>query len=430
MVQGRDDAEVDVHGLELGDGFVGNIQGQGAHRHLPGEVHRGLSLQAAGRLNAHQKAAGGGLHIALHAGHLPGKGNAGFFFQPVVPVQQPGRIQERIPVHDAVPQKFRVVQGGDHGKHPPLLREFQMGLEPHQVIDAALGVVPPQLHHGVRPAARPGIVQPPGFQGAVQQGVMAPAGHDLYRHTALEHLTVLKAMDLRLLGGGQFLPEGVVLLLVHGAVYIIICALVIPGAHPGIVHIHTLGGHQGCRRVEEMEVAVLSQQGLQLFRQGVGGQGAGGDDDLPLRDLRHLAGHHRDIGVAADLLRHQPGKAVAVHRQCAAGLHPGGVGALQNQAVQPPQLFLQKAHGVFQRSAPQGVGAAQLREVFRCVGGGHFLRLHLVKLHLDPPLGQLPGTFAAGKARADDCYLHVEYPLSPGRDGIIPPSVRPFLLSF
>ena len=340
MVKRRDDAEVDIHRLELGDGFVGNIQGQGPHRHLPWEVHRGLSLQAASRFNAHQKAAGGRLHISLHAGHLPGKGDAWFLFQPVIPVQQPGGIQEGVPVHDAVAQEFRVVQSGDHGKHPPLLREFQMGLEAHQIVNGAVGVVPTKLHHGVGPPACPGIVQSPGLQGAVQQGVMAPAGHDLHRHTSLEHLTVLKAVDLRLLGGGQFLPEGVVLLLVHGAVYIIICALIIPGAHPGVFHIHALSRHQRRRRIKEVEVAVLSQQGLQLFRQGVGGQGAGGDNDLPLRDLRHLAGDHGDVGMAADLLRHQPGKAVAVHCQCAAGLHPGGIGALQDQAVQPPQFLL------------------------------------------------------------------------------------------
>ena len=333
-------------------------------------------------------------------------------------------------MHDAVAQEFRVVQSGDHGKHPPLLREFQMGLEAHQVIDAALGVVPPQLHHGVGPPACPGIVQTPGFQGAVQQRVMAPAGHDLHRHTSLEHHAVLKAVDLRLLGGGQFLPEGVIFLLIHGAVYIIVRALIIPGTHPGVFHIHALSRHQRRRRIKEVEVAVLPQQPLQRFRQRVGGQGAGGDNDLPLRDLRHLAGDHGDVGMAADLLRHQPGKAVAVHCQCAAGLHPGGIGALQDQAVQPPQLLLQKAHGVFQTRAPEGVGAAQLRKVFRCVGGGHFLRFHLVKLHLDPPLGQLPGTFAAGKARADDCYVHAQNPLSPGRKGVIPPPFRPFSLSF
>ena len=195
-------------------------------------------------------------------------------------------------------------------------------------------------------------------------------------------------------------------------------------------HIHALSRHQRRRRVEEMEVAVLPQQSLQRFRQRVGGQGAGGDNDLPLRDLRHLAGDHGDVGMAADLLRHQSGKAVTVHGQCAASLHPGGIGALQDQAVQPPQFLLQKAHGIFQTRAPEGVGAAQLRKVFRCVGGGHFLRFHLVKLYLNSPLGQLPGAFAAGKTRADDCYVHAQNPLSPGRNGVIPPLFRPFSLSF
>ena len=215
-----------------------------------------------------------------------------------------------------------------------------MGLEAHQIVNGAVGVVPPELHHGVGPPPRPGIIQSSRFQGAVQQRVMAPAGHDLHRHTSLEHLTVLKAVDLRLLGGGQFLPEGVIFLLIHGTVYIIVRALIIPGTHPGVFHIHALSRYQRRRRIKEVEVAVLAQQGLELFRQCVGGQGAGGDDDLPLRDLRHLAGDHGDVGMAADLLRHQPGKAVAVHRQRAASLHPGGIGALQNQAVQPPQFLL------------------------------------------------------------------------------------------
>jgi hypothetical protein len=67
---------------------------------------------------------------------------------------------------------------------------------------------------------------------------------------------------------------------------------------------------------------------------------------------------------------------------------------------------------------------------FPDVGGGHFLRFHLVKLYLNSPLGQLPGAFAAGKARADDCYVHAQNPLSPGRNGVIPPLFRPFSLSF
>ena len=103
------------------------------------------------------------------------------------------------------------MEGGDHGEHPPLLREFQVGLEAHQVVDRAVGVVPPQLHHGIGLPPRPGVLQPPGLQGAVAQRVVAPAGHDLHGHAALEHHLVLKAVDRGLLRRGQLLPEGVVL---------------------------------------------------------------------------------------------------------------------------------------------------------------------------------------------------------------------------
>ena len=44
----------------------------------------------------------------------------------------------------------------------------------------------------------------------------------------------------------------------------------------------------------------------------------------------------------------------------------------------------------------QGIGAAQLREIICDVGRGLFLRLHLPQGDPDAPLGQLPGTFAAG----------------------------------
>ena len=353
MIQRRNDAKVDVHGLELRHGLVADIQPQRTDGRLPGKVNGRFSLQTAGQLYPHQKTAGAGLHIALHTGHLSGKRNAGIAFQAVVPVKKPGRIQIGVAVHDAVAQEPGVLQGGDHGEYPLLLRPFQVGLEAHQIIDGAVGVVFAQLHHRVGIPACFGIRQALGLQGSEAQRVLAAAGHHLHRHTALKHIVILEAVDLRLLRGNQRLPEGQILLPVHGTVDVIRRALVIAAGKIGAGHIHTVKGHQRRGSVKEMEGIGIPQQYRQLVRQRVGGQGAGGDDHIALRDLGHFLRHHRDIGVAADGLRHHSGKTVAVHRQRTAGRHRRGVGAPQDQAVQPPQLLFQQAYGVFQTRAPQ-----------------------------------------------------------------------------
>ena len=296
------------------------------------------------------------------------------------------------------------MQGGDHGEYSLLLRPFQVGLEAHQIIDGAVGVVFAQLHHRVGIPACFGIRQALGLQGSEAQRVLAAAGHHLHRHTALKHIVILEAVDLRLLCGNQRLPEGQILLPVHGTVDVIRRALVIAAGKVGAGHIHTVKGHQRRGSVKEVEGIAIPQQYRQLVRQCVGGQGAGGDDHIALRDLGHFLRHHRDIGVAADGLRHHSGKTVAVHRQRTAGRHRRGVGAPQDQAVQPPQLLFQQAYGVFQTRAPQRIGAAQLGKIVRHMGRRPLEGLHLPQRHLYAPLGQLPRALAARKASAD--YSH------------------------
>ncbi|MPN12839.1 hypothetical protein SDC9_160159 [bioreactor metagenome] len=135
-----------------------------------------------------------------------------------------------------------------------------MSLKAHQVVDAAVGIIPAQLYHGVGPAPRPGIVQSPGLQRPVEQCVVAPAGHDLHGHTALKYLLVLKAVDRGLFGGGQSLPKGIVLRLRHGAVDIIRRTLAVAGAHPRGVHIHAVRRNQRRGSVVEMQGTVLTQK--------------------------------------------------------------------------------------------------------------------------------------------------------------------------
>ena len=145
----------------------------------------------------------------------------------------------------------------------------------------------------------------------------------------------------------------------------------------------------------------------QVVRQGVAGQGAGGHDDLAVRQGGDLTLHDGDIGVAPDGVGDIGGKALPVHRQSAPGFYTGSVRRPDDEAPQAAQLLLEQSHRVLQPRPPQGVGAHQLREEGACMGGGHFFWLHLVEGNGDSPLRQLPGGLAPRQARADYGYIHL-----------------------
>src|SRR5699024_12323559 len=56
-------------------------------------------------------------------------------------------------------RSLRMLQGGNHRKHPLLLRKTQMRLEADQIVHRPGGVIPAQLHHGIRLLAGLGIFQ-------------------------------------------------------------------------------------------------------------------------------------------------------------------------------------------------------------------------------------------------------------------------------
>ena len=391
--------------MEILDAAVADVQPQGTDGGGSGKRRRLLSLDLGRHGHSRQEAGGRGLHIALYAGHLSGEGHQGVTAVGIEPVQQLGTLEEGILMHDPIADEFRIRQRRDHGEHPLLLPELQVGLEAHQIVDALGGVVLPQLQHRVGLCPGSGVRQPHRLHGAKAQGIQAPSRHDLHRHAALKDPLVFKPVDLRLLGSDQGLHKVLVLLLIHGAVHIVRGAPVIAALPPGQVHIHRLSGHQGGRRVKKVEIVrpEVLPDGL---RQGIGGQRTRGDDHRPLGDLGHLFGNHSNIGVGADLFRHHPGEALPVYGQAPAGLHPCGLGTRHDQAAAATQLLLEEAYGVFQPVPPEGVGADQLREIRTVVGGAHFLGLHLIELHPDPPLRQLPGSLRTGQARANDFHFH------------------------
>ena len=285
-----------------------------------------------------------------------------------------------------------------------------MSLESHQVENTFCCIVLAQLHHGVWFLSGSGICQSHRLQRAKAQGIDSPAGHYLYRHTAFKNIPVLKAVNLRLLGGGKLLNKGQVLFLVHGAVDIIRGSPVIPGLPPGQVHVNGFRGHQRCCSVKEMQVTGLAKILADGPGKGIRGKRAGCNNYRAFRHLGHLFLHYTDSGMTPDFLRYHPGKTLSVHRKAASGLYPCCFRTGQNQAAAAAQFLFQKANRVLQPVSAQRVGANQLRKIHTVVGRRHFVGLHFVKLDLKSPLGQLPGRLRTGKACADYFHRHAQAP--------------------
>ena len=122
---------------------------QRAYRRLLREIHRLHAEYARRRLDADEHARCRGLHIALDAGHLPGKADASVCAQAVIPVKQLRAVEICIAVHDAVAHELRVLKRWDHGEHALLLAPCQVRLEADDVIDSAVGIVAPKLDDGI-----------------------------------------------------------------------------------------------------------------------------------------------------------------------------------------------------------------------------------------------------------------------------------------
>ena len=134
-------------------------------------------------------------------------------------------------------------------------------------------------------------------------------------------------MHLRFLGVDERVDERGILVALHRAVDIIRFASVVPGRKPRPLHVDRLEAHERRRRVEKAHILRAAEIAPDRRAERVARQRPGCNDNRPLRNLGHLALDHGDIRVRLDALGHHAGKAVAVDRQRAAGLHTVGLGA-------------------------------------------------------------------------------------------------------
>ena len=247
-----------------------------------------------------------------------------------------------------------------------------------------------------------GVSQTHGLQGAEGQGVVAAAGQNFHSQTAFEHQLFLEIVHLRQLGGDQRLIEGVVFFPGHGAVQII-RALFISGCPEGPVHVDGLRGDDGRGRIEKVQGGKMRQGGERVGEGGVG-ERAGGHDAGGVRQRGYQAMLHGNQRMgrqtAGDFLR----KFIPIHRQRGSGGHAAFLRRRQNQGIQLFHFRLQKAGAVGQMLRLQGIGAYQFRAGFHVMGGGELQGLHVHEGDGNAPVGQLPGSLAAGQARADHGY--------------------------
>ena len=191
-------------------------------------------------------------------------------------IEQLRRLEERVAVHHPEAHEFGVLQAGDHPQHAFLLAPLEVGLEAHQVPEAAVFVFLAQLHHriGALGAAHIAVVhiaparipEADRLEGPVAHRVFAAAGELFNRQAALEEGGVLlfEILEFGLLCSQQRLAEGEELLFVHRAVDVIGVALVVAGGAEGHAQINALALHDRAGGIKEVAVGAAGE-GAQLL---------------------------------------------------------------------------------------------------------------------------------------------------------------------
>ena len=278
-----------------------------------------------------------------------------------------------------------------------------MRLEADKVIQRTVGIVLPELHHGVGFTPGMRIAQPDRLHRPVSQRIKAAARHDLDRHAAFKHAAVVKAVNRRFAGGRKLLPESGVFFLGHRAVYIICRPLVVPGGTKGAFHINGIERYDRSNGVIKVQ-PLAAGAAKDVLRERVRGEGPAGNDDFTIGNIHRLFLNDLHIGKGADGLGHGAGEALTVHRQRAAGGHAVLVRAAHYDAAEPAQLFFEKSHGICKLIAAQRIGAHKLRKIWGDMCRGHFFRLHFDQPYRDTPGGELISRFGTGKTGADNRY--------------------------
>ncbi len=245
---------------------------------------------------------------------------------------------------------------------------------------------------------------------AVAQGFRPAFGHDLDRQAAIEIGCTFPLLEVGLVAFNQCGDEGLILLLVHGAVDIVLAGaaganLVIAGLEPAHIHIDRIKMDDRRNGVEEGQ-SVRAGLRLNGLRQRRRGQGAGGNDGRsPFRrrqagDFFPNNGNQRmGFKPGRDGLR----KAFAVDGQRTASRNLMCIGTSHDERTGEAHLGMENADGIgFGIIRAERIGTDQLGKLLGLVGIGAAHRAHFVQYDGHARLRELPCSFRTGKATADD----------------------------
>ena len=151
----RQEAERDVGGLVVRGVAARDVPAEGAQGGVFREDGRLLAARTEGGGDSGEETRGGRLDVALDSRHLPGEE------EPLASAAsrrwargRAGRVHVGVAVDHPVADELGALEAGDHPEDALLLAPLELGLEAHDRPVAGGEVVLPQLHDGVRAAAR------------------------------------------------------------------------------------------------------------------------------------------------------------------------------------------------------------------------------------------------------------------------------------
>ena len=154
LLEGGDQTEVGLHGLEVPRICVRDVVDERAHHRLLWGRHRRLLQGETRGVDACQPAASDVTGITLQSGDLSGEEQSGTFLKLQRGDEKAGSVDVGVTVHRTVADELRPLQPRDEAEDPCLLAVLEVGLKADQVVEGASCVVLAQLDDGVGTSPR------------------------------------------------------------------------------------------------------------------------------------------------------------------------------------------------------------------------------------------------------------------------------------